>query len=388
MKLRTLLWTCCGLLLTLTACEDPSNVGLGLIGEQGGNAEVEVVTPSTFESTPAEDLTGNTVRVLAGTVNDPLLATISATGYLDIGSRSTTISDPITEASLRLVPDYLYGDTTAIFTLTLREMPEEWEATGRNADTTLVAGAELAQVTFAASDTLVVVDLPQAWVEANDAFLRDTTFFAEVHGFQLDVSGGNAVVGFDSGTSRFRTIAADTVDFRFGKTLTSLARTGTPAVPPNRVLLQDGVGPAVALNFDFDAALPDGAVNRAILRAFADTLALGQDAPPNFVRPSIERLQLIGIDEDGEEFLLYRASFVAEKVEFDSARLGIGSADNFSVDRILLGQMIQEAILGNPRFARLRLEVPAGLNSISALFLYDQQSGETAPAAVLTLTPF
>ena len=49
MKIRSLFWTCCGALLlltTLTACEDPSNVGLGLVGEQGGNAEVFSLSPT------------------------------------------------------------------------------------------------------------------------------------------------------------------------------------------------------------------------------------------------------------------------------------------------------------------------------------------------------
>ena len=49
-------------LLALTACDDPSNVGIELVEEGGGEPVVRVLTPSVIEEEPINDITGAVPR--------------------------------------------------------------------------------------------------------------------------------------------------------------------------------------------------------------------------------------------------------------------------------------------------------------------------------------
>ena len=183
--------------LSVAACEDPSNVGVGLVGEGGGEPVVERVELAEFEDVEGTDVTGGTQLVLAGRVNDPLLGTLSATGHLDFdavggadvaGFRDTTLAS----ATLQLVPNYAYGDTTTEVTLQLSSVPDEFNAAGATADTTLPAGEPIATFRFAPTDTLVSVPLPEAWIAANDTTLRSTRATSIFHGFQIAPAPGSA----------------------------------------------------------------------------------------------------------------------------------------------------------------------------------------------------
>jgi len=70
---RSSVWSCCVLLLLLaTGCDDPSAVGIGLIGEEGLPVTVRLPADSVLTASQ-KDRTGNTARVLAGRVADPLV---------------------------------------------------------------------------------------------------------------------------------------------------------------------------------------------------------------------------------------------------------------------------------------------------------------------------
>ncbi|MGI9174717.1 MAG: hypothetical protein ACR2GR_05315 [Rhodothermales bacterium] len=382
-------------LLTCAACEDPSNVGVGLVGE-GGEPVLERVDATRLDTTAKRDVTGNTQRLLAGTVADPLLGTITAEGFLDLlnvsgedlpGFRDTLL----TSATLRLVPDYVYGDTTREVTLTLFGMPEEFNATSAFADTTLLAGEAITTFSFLPTDSLVTVSLPETWLAENDTTLRSTSVADVLHGFKLAAApgSGNAVVGFDRSETVLEAIAgADTVFFGQSsgtasgfKSLTTLSREGEPTLLPDRTVLQDGVGPGVRLDLDLtDSDFLGEALNRAEIVVYADLLALQQNAPAGFARPTIEPVELIGVDADGNVPSLSDGSPIlsifAEPDE--EGRLRFSS----NVLRVLIQEVLLERDNDIDHF---ELRAPPALTSISPLFLYPVGSGETTPQVQLTI---
>ncbi|MFQ5572124.1 MAG: hypothetical protein ACE5G0_20800, partial [Rhodothermales bacterium] len=189
------------LLLSFAACDDPSGVGVGLI-EEGGEPVVRALSPTFFDETPMNDITGQNIlsgvgsRVLTGQVNDPMFGDITATGYVDfLSTFDTTGSPTILGAALRLIPNYAYGDTTNAVTLNLTDLIEIWSPDGARADTTLPTGSFVTSFSFTPSDTLVDVPLPEPWVTDRDTTLSSAFFAENFHGFALETVSGNAVVG-------------------------------------------------------------------------------------------------------------------------------------------------------------------------------------------------
>lgn len=366
----------CFVFLGLTACEDPSNVGIGLIGGEGGEPVVATVQAETFEPIPMDDVTGDLNRVLSGAVDDPLFGMIAAAGYLDFGAvalRDGFEDNPVTSARLRLRRDYVYGDTTSQLTFTLRSMPQEWTATGASPDTTVEAGSVITEFTMTAADTLVDVALPQEWISANDAILRGSSFIENFHGFQVSASAGNAVVGFStSGTTLRAYTASDSAIFSVSKSLSTLRRTGDPTLPPDRIGMQDGIGPASKLVFDLAGEeLQRSGVNRAVLRVSVDQ-ELMEPETPGFVRPAINQLDLYGVTDAEEAIAIERASLDTTGV--------------FTFQSGELRRQFQQIILGERTFERFELRIPLSAVTINALTFYDTGVAERAPVALFTLT--
>lgn len=371
------------LLLGWAACEDASNVGIDLVDVQGGQPVVGILPPVLADE-QIDDFTGNMERLLAGQVEDPLLGTIATTGYIDF-SASFDITDSfrngtVASASLTFIRDsYLYGDTTATVTLALREMPAEWSSALAPSDTVFPAGAVIHTVSFPASADTLTIDLPSAWVTANDATLRSVDFANLFHGFQLEAVSGNAVVGFAQVETRLLAVAgADTVSFTPVRTVTGIARNTPANLPPDRFLVQDGLGSALQLSVDLSAdSLVNSALNRVVLRLPVDTLSLANSqAPLHFVRPRPSRIDLFGIQEDGEEVLLTLASVdAAGQLVFDTeaARAWLNA--------------LQQAVTGTPPYTRYRIAPPRAENSINALLLFQSTAGSPTPATILTYTP-
>ena len=364
------------LVLGLAACGDAaSNVGLGLI-EEGSEPVVREVTPTFFEETPLNDVTGAVPRVLAGTVNDPLVGTITTTGYVDFrGGFDTTNASPLTSVSLRLARDYIYGDTLTMVTLNLFDISEDWESLGRKADTTLTVGGLVTTFSFAPTDTLVTVPLPDIWIADNLTTLRSADFDTLFHGFALEAVTTEAVVGFDFDDSNLRLLTeTDTTDYALTRTITGIERETQPPLPEGFVLLQDGTGPGVRFNFDLDA-FKETPLNGVVLRFFADTLAV-QTAPPNFVRPPLETIQLVQvIDPDPT----VPAIFIAEVTLSDNGDYRFSGAN--------LGNFFQETFFGVETFEYLELRTPILDNTINFMLLHDAASGEKAPEALFTISP-
>ncbi|GIV61602.1 MAG: hypothetical protein KatS3mg044_0468 [Rhodothermaceae bacterium] len=378
----------CGALLlalsVLTACEDPSSVGLDLVGEQGGQPFVVAVPPAVIEQEVLSDVTGTIgttgtiLRTLAGQVEDPLLGRITTTGHIDFQAPSSVPENfrngQVSSATLEMTIDYVYGDTTQPLVLTLHDIPEAWNASGTTADTLITARPEVVtEIRFAPTDSLVTVALPEAWVAAHDARLRATTFNDDFHGFQLAWRSGGAVVGFSPGGFRLRAVAGtDTVAFPAAKSVTRIEHTGGPDLGPDRILLQDGTGLNVRLRFDFTAeTLRNHAVNRARLRLPTDTLTL-QETPPGFVRPPLGEVVLYGITPDDTPVQITRVSRNADgQYVFETAGLL---------------NVIQRMVLEEEIFDRFRLAVPTEQNTLNAALLLRDTTGTGGPAVLLTLT--
>lgn len=372
----------------LTACEDPSNVGIGLIGEQGGDPVVIEIAPDSFKTVPLDDVTGGSTlagtlpdHLLVGTVDDPLLGSIRTESFFDLGSPVVTGSfrdNTVSAARIELRPDYVYGDTTAAVTFRLRSVGEEFTADNAPADTTFPAGETVAEFTIQPTDTLVSLALPAAYLSQVEATLRSTSFVTEYHGLVVEPVSGTAVVGFDTDQTRLVAVAdGDSAVYRVQKAATVVERTSEPSLPEARLALQNGAGPANALVFDLSReALANTAVNRAVIRVHVDTLLL--QATGTFRRPSLERLDLVGITETGETVGIERATLDKGAFTFRSGTLR---------------RELQNVLLGTRTFTRFELRPPITpgtasiLNTLDALILYHTSDGEHVPAAVLTVTP-
>lgn len=386
-KLRLLTAVIAGA-LTLTACEDPSNVGLGLVGEQGGRpvAAEEAITDFRAETLgrPSNVL----VRVLAGVVDDPLLGTITAEGYVDFVpvSSSDFRAGTVQSAELRLLPTYVYGDTTAEVTLAVRPVSAEWDDEGLPIDTTISVGGVIREFTFRPTDSLVVVPMPDTWVTSNDELLRSADFAEDFHGFRLDHISGNAVMGFGPTSTVLRARTEDdSASFPIAQAYAAL-RKQEAALPPNRLLVQAGVGPQARFNFELADDIEASAVNRVALTFSTDTVTVDQNTLPGFVRPMIRTLDLYGVSSEEALVLLARAS------RDDRGRFVFRSD--------LLAREIQRTLLEDHTFDHFEIRIPAPATtpddqselalltaSISAVLFHDTGAAENAPVAYLTLTP-
>lgn len=375
MRFRVLLFAGVLLSLGLTACEDPSNVGIGLVGGEGGEPVLIDVKAAVFEPTPLVDPSTDTARVLAGTAADPLLGDLRAVGYMDLSALQQTDgfkNNPVSSAVLFLEPGYVYGDTTSTLQFQLRSIPSAWTGAGASPDTTLPVGDVITAFSFSPTDTLVRVPLPAEWVMEQDTLLRGTTFSTNFHGFQIEPVSGNAVVGFNRSRSFLRAYtSADSASFPTTRTLSSVTRTGTLNVPPDRLVIQDGTGPTVQLAFDFtQEGLPQSGLNRALLRIHVDTLL--DKTGTTFVRPRLDRLDLYAVTKDGEAYPIERAP--------------LDSLGTFTFLTPTLRAELQDVLLGKIQVERFELRVPRGQNSLNPIFLYNDGSDERAPKVLLTVT--
>lgn len=367
--------------LLLAACEDPSNVGIGLVGETGGEPTVVRFDAEAVSATSLTEVTGGASRVLTAAVDDPAFGTIAARAYLDFSLVSGMDSDfrggQVTAAELRLIPNYVYGDTTASVTIRLHDLAAEFEDDGVRADTSIGAGAVVGEYTFAPTDSVVVLPLPASWVAANDTTLRSTTFSASFHGFAIEPVSETAVVGFNVTSSRLQITESDeTLALPVGKNVTTLTRTGTVDLPADRLLVQDGVGPTLRFAFPFadSASVASTAVNRALVRLFADTTALAAVTPVGFHRPSVQALTLFGVTPDS----LY--------VPLLSTAVQRGTDGSFGFSSTELASVVQRMLLEDSPVDHFELGIVNSQPTLNVLVLHGAGSAR-GPEAELTVTP-
>jgi len=401
------LWaSSCLFLVTFAACENPGNVGEGLVGGLDGTPETKVLQASSVEPDTVRDVTGNVLvptigggarwlgnstRVLAGRVADPMLGTMAAKGYVDFaGSTSQAFRNgTVTAAELHLVPNYTYGSVVTQATFRLNEIREEIDMTSAKADTSFaenVIGDFITEFSIKPSDTLVVIPLPPAFIAANDTTFRSERFATSFHGFQISSTGTDAIRGFSADSSMLRVVSGqDTVDFPVTKILTTLTRESEPTLPEGYVLIQDGFGEAANFDFPFEqAGFGPSAINRVVFALPADTVATQANAPAGFVRPLLREVSLYTLSDDGDVARLGYTSLI-------DFRLGTKDA-RFILDHEGLTDIVQSRLEGDDTLSGFRITPDVESNTINPILIYTGNSQTIpdpgkAPQATVTFTP-
>ena len=359
-------------------------MGLSLIGESGGEPEVVSVRVEEYQAVPVRDLTGGAIllnqsnptpRFLAGVVDDPLVGAMTATGHIDFSSVSN-ISDEfregtVTAVDLLLRRDYVCGDTTSTLSFELRDIPGDWDARAP-VDTTISTGGVITTFSIPVSQREIELPMPQAWVEANDALLRSTSFTTEFQGLALAGTSGNAILGINSTTARLRVVSAgDTVEYVPSRALTTT--TSSPS-QSGGLVVRDASGQGVQVTLpDSLIEYAPAAVNGIIARVPADTLLARSLLPPDFVRPMLQGLRLVGrLRANGGEFEDF---FVADALLTSGTYTWpVGSIPE---------EFFQEVIAGTE--AELILSAPAALYTANPAILKPAESSD-GPVFILTLT--
>lgn len=387
--------TCSLLLLVIGGCDNLTGTGRDLVEEEGVGPRVVTQHATGVDTTSFEKITGNQERILAGRVDDPLFGRITALGYADFEEveRPDALDDGnIDEAYLSLTNDYRYGDTVSTVTLRLHEMPSDWTFQGAPADTSLTAGEFVTEFSFSPTDSSVVVPLPEGWVDRNETTLTSANFNSDFHGFQFSgLEDTNTIIGFARDPEVLRSelhlvVDDDTARYPVSSTLTSLNRLTNPTPPADRLAFQDGVGPGMQFNIDFEDVKNLG-LNRAVLEVTADTVTMEEHRPDDFARPLLQQLTLYGVQENG-----------------DQVPLSIGVLDDhgrylFSgeIAGAPLRPFLQSVLFSEIMFDHFRIgpfvnpQQPGnnpGENTINATLLYSTpDNAAQAPLARLTVTP-
>lgn len=367
-----------GIMCTLMACEDPTNVGLGLVGDDSGQPLTEALPLDAFAPADEVGIVDNLGQVLAGRVDDPSFGTTNATAYFDVRTNtSQTIeyrNGPVERAILELETSYVYGDTLSELTFALHEVLDEFTGFQSTEDSIPTVGPELLQFSMMPTDEVVAIDLPDSWVDQYDADLRTPDFGQAFAGFQLRHVEGNAVVGFHNvitQETRIRSIVGeDTVNFVAEKSITTLAREAEATLPVDRIGIQDGIGPKISFNFAIDS-LQGVSLNRAAIRLQTDDEAL--ETPTNFFRPAIENLALHGVLNDSSSALLAIGS------------LNDDGAYNFVSETF--HAVLQQFLLGGTPYERYEIRFAStSANTIDAVVLHNNESADGTPQIYITYT--
>ena len=387
-----LVFVCMGFLLA--ACDDPTNVGGDLLGAAGGDPVTTVEPLSSLRAVELTQSPDRPLRVLAGMVDDPVLGQYEVQGYFDI---TAVTSDDfqagnVEAVELRLRRTYVYGDSTSELRAVLREINEDWGTDDISTGTSFATGPIITEFTFSATDTLVVVPLPDSWVSEHDPLLRDSDFGNLFHGFRIDPVEGNAVVGFGPlGTTLFATTGSDSISYPLGKAYPFAQRSVPVDIPENRFLMQAGSGPlpefSLSVSSDIYTSGEPFSVNRATLTLWADTLSF-QNTPAHFERPLLRTLDLYARVSGDSAYAL-------------AGRSTMDSQGRFVFEGTVLVRNIEEYITEDIEF-EIRMPDPENLpttlssdqasyyyyhSSLNPMLFYDADAGDKAPAGFITLTP-
>ncbi|MEM1056371.1 MAG: hypothetical protein AAGI52_12670 [Bacteroidota bacterium] len=357
-----------GLALALAACQDPSGVGLTLIGDETSDPNARLVAADSLFPAERIELTGGfadgsgspvQTRLLLGAFTDTILGDTRATAYLDAREQagSTAFDErDVERVQIELVRAEAIGDTLAMVPVEIREVTANWNPEGLPSDTTLATGDVLVSEMFSATDSLVTLTLPDAYVAANQATFRDSLdiFF---EGFQLSVPQGatpGAVVGFNAPASHLVLIGEeyeddgettrDTVRYDLVEVYTALDR-GAPSEIADRFLLRDGTPEFFGLQFGLDE-VQDLPLANAGLRIPIDRSV--NDLNDGFHRPLLPRLSLFAVlgDEDETRVLI---------LERDLSEVD----DEILLRNRDLTSLLQAALLGDQSISRFELGPPS-----------------------------
>ncbi len=367
-------------LLTVAGCDDPSNVGQGLLDAQAGDTRVTTMTPDEVALGDRPDATGGNaasgaIRALVGMVDDPVIGSFRSTGFVDFVPSSQFeapfLNGTVSWAGLDLNLDYRYGDTTSVLQFDLYGVSESWLSSEISAEAEVPLGSLVASYEIPVTRGVVTLALPDAWVAANDARLRSETFTDAFHGFSIVPTAGNTVVGFRFSESGLRASAVpgDTVSYALSKVGTVTQQDGASS-PSDFIILQDGSAKGVYVRFplrggEFDESL----IHRVTMGlTAADLSAYYSDS---FERPLPTVLGLEAVSADG----LTRLEIAEVSVNADGA---------FIIDNTTLTNVFQSANLGKSVLDRFELYFPVEQSGVGFLAL--QTDGSPSIEALITAT--
>ncbi len=424
-----------GSLLSLTACDDSSDVGLGVGPDplEGGEPKTLEVSPDSQSVTTDPPVTGRSLeqgtwRFLTGRVEElPQTEndyTVHAEGYVDFLGR-TSLPDEIgtanaedLSAELRLTRNYLHGDTTSALDVRVYDLTEEAEMSQATADTTFSAEAEpILSTSISPTDSLVTIDLPSEWIEEHLDVLQNTAdgggaFSEDFHGFKLNASQGNVVVGFSSTAATLRlTHEADSVstDFQGIKSFTHVDPSNFSFSSDDYWLLQDGIGRGFSMGWNFDAppldTLKNAPLNRAEIFVPIDSTELASTVDnPHFVRPSAQGFRIIATRTSEASSCSEFGSFAISETDCVLPLIPQEAPNAARVGNDIAFPIFQESLLEEPVFSQYRVEIAdrtstniepratinPGLPSVLPVLIPKPNPGDegsvTGPRAILTIT--
>jgi len=368
-------------LLPMFGCDDPSNVGQGLLDAQAGETRIIPLSPGEVSAGDRSDLTGGNsasgaVRALVGVVDDPVIGTMRSTGFVDFVPSSQFGSDflngSVSWAGLELNLDYRYGDTTGVLQFDLYGVAESWLSSEITADADIPLGSLVASYEVPVREGIVSLPLPEAWVAANDARLRSETFTDAFHGFSIVPTAGNAIAGFRFTESALRAtvVPGDTVSFALSKVGT-VTEVDADRLPSDYVILQDGAPHGVFLRFPLRGdGLEESLIHRVTLGLTAENL----DAlyPDSFLRPLPSVLGMEAVSADG-------------LTRLEIAEVSINADGRFIMDNTTLTNVFQSANLGKSVLDRFELYFPAEQSGVG-FFAFPLDSGSSIEALITATT--
>ena len=394
-------------LLSLSACEDPSSVGL--VDDAGGNAIVDELPIVNFLSAPTSGVNSGTDRMLIGQINDPVLGEITATGYIDF-TLSNRPSDEYLNAEidsliLNLTLDtlYTYGNLDQEITVDVYEVMAEYDIVTEREDLPERNMVKLFDFSVLPGTRTVSVPFPDDWIQQNNQLLRpaipdvfsENAFNTDFHGLALVPTSGNAFIRvIGNSTSSFLRgveVTADTTDtdpfvnYLAGNSITEYNQITAPQLPDERVLLHSDVGSHIEFNLELSEITEFAGVNRAALEVRFDTTTFA--AVENFVRPDVGSLTLVGIVADSLENTVE----ALDACGVPNVSICILSNSRLTQDATLVfdenrfRSEIERRSLGLEVFKHYEIRFPVP-NAANAIIFHDVNSPENPPSFVLTYT--
>ena len=366
----------------MTGCDDPSNVGQGLLDAQTGDTRVVSLLPNSITGGDRSDPTGGNaalgaVMSLMGVVDDPVRGRMSSRGFLDFVPSSQFSSDflngSVDWAELSLNLGYRYGDTTSVVQFDLYEVPSDWQSADVDAGSSIDLGPVIDSYEVAVQEGIARFTLPQSWIQDFDAVLRDDSFSDVFHGFAMVPTDGQAIVGFRFSESTLRASAApgDTVAFALSK-VGSLTDMLAEDPSSSRVFLGDGSASGVDVRFPLEGAeFEESLIHRVIFNLEVEDLSASY--PAGFLRPLPTVLGLEAVSADGETRL-------------ELAEVSVNTEGGFVMDNTTLTNVFQSANLGRSVLDRFELYFPADQSGVG-FFALPTGSNQSAIEAIITATP-
>jgi hypothetical protein len=370
------------LLFSSTGCDDPSNVGQGLLDAQSNDTQVVSLAGASLSTAERGDLTGGnsaigSLRVLFGQVDDPVIGSIAAHGFVDFvpGSQFSTahVGGTVSWAELELNIDYRYGDTTSVVQVDLFSIPTAWQSTTLRADSSIAVGSLIGTYEVEARSGVTTLPLPASWVSTYDATLRDANFSDAFHGFALRPRSGNVVLGARFSQSRLRASAApgDTVSYPLSKVGT-LSQDDDVVAPAGYHILQDASTKSLDLRIPIqEGELGEALIHRVILKLKSADFSASYPSGFLYSKPGVILVEAVSSE--------------------GTSRLQVGQVTmnvdgEFIVDGTTLTNVFQSANLGRSALDRFEISFPNEQSGIG--FLAFPAEGSTAGVETLvTLTP-